>query len=85
VDRSPARGLPGASAPASRRRNWESVPGSGGREITYVDLARRLTDMGIRETEGSITVKINRGTFPVWFFLAALKAIGCPQMRLEDV
>jgi hypothetical protein len=55
------------------------------REITYDDLARRLTDMGIRETEGSITVKINRGTFPVWFFIAALKAIGCPQMRLEDV
>jgi hypothetical protein len=55
------------------------------RGITYDDLARKLTDMGIRETEGSITVKINRGTFPVWFFLAALKAIGCPQVRLEDV
>ena len=55
------------------------------RGITYDDLARKLTDMGIRETEGSITVKINRGTFPVWFFLAALKAIGCPQVRMEDV
>lgn len=55
------------------------------RGVTYADLARRLTDMGIRETEGSITVKINRGTFPVWFFLAALNAIGCPQVRLEDV
>jgi hypothetical protein len=55
------------------------------RGVTYADLARRLTDMGLPETEGSITVKINRGTFPVWFFLAALNVIGCPQVRLEDV
>ena len=55
------------------------------REVTYDDLARKLTEIGIRETEGSITVKINRGTFPVWFFLAALQAIGCPQVRLDDV
>ena len=55
------------------------------REITYNDLARKLTDMGIKETEGSITVKINRGTFHMWFFIVELKAIGCPKMRLEDV
>jgi hypothetical protein len=39
------------------------------RGITYAGLADRLSRMGIRETEGSITVKINRGTFPVWFFI----------------
>jgi hypothetical protein len=44
--------------------------------ITYSELARRLTEMGWSETEGSVTVKINRGTFPLWFFMAALHAIG---------
>ena len=55
------------------------------RGITYAELARRLTLEGLPETEGSITVKIGRGTFPVWWFLAALNAIGCAQVRLEDV
>jgi hypothetical protein len=55
------------------------------RGITYAELARRMTENGLPETEGSITVKIGRGGFPTWFFLAALNAIGCPQVRLEDV
>jgi hypothetical protein len=38
-----------------------------------------------RATEGSITVKINRGSVSAWYFLAALNAIGGPQVRLEDV
>lgn len=53
--------------------------------VTYEELARRLTDMGIEETEGSVTVKINRGAFPTWFFLASMKAIGCPAVRVEDL
>ena len=55
------------------------------RGVTYAGLAERMSQMGLPETEGSITVKINRGGFPTWFFLAALNAIGCPQVRLEDV
>jgi|SRR5580700_7510468 uncharacterized protein DUF6471 len=55
------------------------------RGITYAGLAELMTENGLPETEGSITVKINRGGFPTWFFLAALNAIGCPQVRLEDV
>lgn len=55
------------------------------RGITYAGLAELMTEKGLPETEGSITVKINRGGFPTWFFLAALNAIGCPQVRLEDV
>ena len=47
------------------------------RDVTYEDLARRLSEMGIDETEGSVAMKINRGTFPTWFFLASMKAIGC--------
>lgn len=44
---------------------------------------RRLTEMGIAETEGSITVKINRGGFPAWFMMAAMKAIGVREVRLD--
>jgi hypothetical protein len=55
------------------------------RDITYEKLANRLNEMGIKETEGSITIKINRGTFPGWFLLATLSAINCSQIRLDDV
>ena len=55
------------------------------RGVTYAELARRLTEMGVPESEGSVTVKINRGTFPVWFFLAALHAIGRRRIRIDDV
>jgi Domain of unknown function (DUF6471) len=54
------------------------------RGMTYADLARRMTNMGIRETEDSVTVKINRGAFSVWFFLAALNGDQIPQVRMED-
>ena len=52
--------------------------------VSYQDLADKLKEMGIEETEGSIAVKINRGTFPAWFFFAAMKAIGRDNVRLAD-
>ena len=70
-------------ATRSKRFLQAELKRAGG--ITYAGLAERMTEMGLPETEGSITVKINRGGFPTWFFLAALNAIGCPQVRLEDV
>ena len=55
------------------------------RGVTYAGLADRMILLGIPETEGSITVKIGRGGFPTWFFLAALTAIGCKTIRLDDL
>lgn len=52
-------------------------------DVGYAELARRLTEMGLPETEGSITVKINRGGFPAWFLMAALKAIGAKEVRVD--
>lgn len=52
--------------------------------VGYADLARRLTEMGLPETEASVTVKINRGAFPAWFLLAALTAVGATTLRLQD-
>lgn len=52
--------------------------------VGYKELAERLTAMGLPESEGSITVKINRGAFPAWFLIAALEAIGASSLRLQD-
>lgn len=52
--------------------------------VGYADLAKRMTEMGLPETEGSITVKINRGAFPAWFFFAAMKAVGVHTVRLHE-
>lgn len=52
--------------------------------VSYADLASRLTDMGLPESEGSITVKINRGAFPAWFLIASLEAIGASSLRLDS-
>ena len=50
--------------------------------VGYKELAERLTAMGLPESEGSITVKINRGAFPAWFLIAAMEAIGAESLRL---
>ena len=52
--------------------------------VGYAELARRLTEMGLPESEGSVTVKINRGAFPAWFLFATMKAIGRDVVRLGD-
>lgn len=53
-------------------------------DVGYVELAKRLTDMGLPETEGSVTAKINRGAFPAWFLFAVMRAIGASTLRVED-
>jgi len=54
-------------------------------DVGYVELADRLTEMGLPETEGSVTAKINRGAFPAWFLFAVMKAIGRDIVRLDDI
>ena len=54
-------------------------------EVSYADLARRLKEHGIEETESSITAKLSRGTFAATFFLATMKAIGREIVNLEDI
>lgn len=54
-------------------------------EVSYAELARRLKEHGLEETEASITAKLNRGTFAATFFLATMKAIGRQQVNLGDL
>jgi hypothetical protein len=54
-------------------------------EISYVELARRLKEHGLEETEASIANKLSRGTFAATFFLATMKAIGRENVNLTDL
>ena len=51
--------------------------------IGYAQLAELLTDMSLPETEGSVTVKINRGAYPAWWLFAVMRAIGAHTLHLE--
>lgn len=52
-------------------------------DVSYRELARRLTEMGLPETEGSVAVKIGRGTFPAWFLLAVMKALRAKTLTID--
>ncbi len=54
-------------------------------DLSYEDLAGRLTERGMPETKASIASKLSRGTFSGAFMLAALKAAGCTTIRIEDI
>lgn len=54
------------------------------RGVTYSQLAERLREIGVRETEPNIRNKIARGRFTAVFFVQCLVAIGCHTLHLED-
>ncbi len=54
------------------------------RNITHLELAERLTAMGIPETKISVSSKLSRGTFSAIFFLECLKAMDMTQLPLDD-
>lgn len=54
-------------------------------EVTYDVLAERLKEHGFAETKASIANKLARATVSARLFLASLAAIGCENVRLEDI
>lgn len=54
-------------------------------DVTYEELAQRMSGMGLEETKASVASKLSRGGFGATFFLAAMKAIGVEQVRLQDL
>jgi hypothetical protein len=56
---------PGATLAELKRRN-----------LSYSDLAAKLSEMGVPETELNIKNKISRGGFLAVFFIQCLLAIG---------
>ena len=53
------------------------------RNIKYHELAIKLKEMGIEETQGSISNKISRGTFSFVFFMQCMEALGIKAIRLD--
>jgi len=53
------------------------------RDVSYRDLAERLTAMGTPESERNLANKISRGGFTAAFFVQCLEAIGCTTLRLD--
>jgi hypothetical protein len=86
-----AQRLATQSAPVSQEREWADrakrfLKAELKRaDVTYEELARRLREHGLEETEGSISNKLSRGTFAATFFLATMKAIGRENVNLADL
>jgi hypothetical protein len=51
----------------------------------YKELADRLNQHGLQETETSITGKLARGTFAASFFLACVAVLEIEGVRLDDL
>ena len=54
------------------------------RNVTYKQLAEKLTAMGSPDTERNLSNKISRGGFTAAFLLQCLAAVGVQTVRLED-
>ena len=53
--------------------------------VTYSELAKRLKEHGLEETEASISSKLARGTFAATFLLAVLAALELEALVLGDL
>lgn len=53
--------------------------------LGYKELAERLREHGMDETEAGIASKLSRGTFPATFMLACLAVLKQEGVRLEDL
>jgi len=54
-------------------------------DVSYAELARRLNEHGLEETEVGIASKLARGTFSATFLLACLAVLGIAALALADL
>ncbi|MBX3549547.1 MAG: hypothetical protein KF748_10350 [Xanthobacteraceae bacterium] len=54
------------------------------RDLSYAELAEKLSALGIEETERNISNKISRGTFTAIFFVQCMESIGCKTLHLDE-
>lgn len=52
------------------------------RNVSYRQLAEKLTEMGVPETELNIKNKLSRGGFSAVFFIQCLEVIGVKEVRI---
>jgi 3-mercaptopyruvate sulfurtransferase SseA len=53
------------------------------RGVSYRQLAEKLEDLGVHETDRNIANKLARGGFSAVFMIQCLEAIGCEAVRLH--
>jgi hypothetical protein len=53
------------------------------RNLSYADLAGKLAEIGVKDTERNIANKIARGGFTAVFFLQCMEAIGVQNIHLN--
>lgn len=53
------------------------------RNLSYADLAERLTAIGVDENEKNVNNKIARGSFTAVFFLQCMEAVGVQNIHLN--
>ena len=51
--------------------------------VTYAELAGKLADIGVMDSEPNIRNKISRGKFTAVFLVQCLAAIGVDTLRLD--
>ena len=52
------------------------------KNVTYAELAGKLADLGVMDSEPNIRNKISRGKFTAVFLIQCLTAIGVNEIRL---
>ena len=53
------------------------------KNVSYRQLAERLEEIGVHESERNINNKISRGGFTAVFFVQCLEAIGAKEVRID--
>ena len=54
------------------------------RNVSYAQLAGKLADIGVIDSEPNIRNKLSRGKFTAVFLIQCLEAIGTQSLRLSD-
>jgi len=54
------------------------------RDLSYADLAGKLAEIGVKDSERNIANKLARGSFTAVFFVQCLEDIGCKTLHLEN-
>ncbi|TDF34579.1 hypothetical protein EYS14_24245 [Alteromonadaceae bacterium M269] len=53
------------------------------KNLNYIEISKRLEEIGVHETPQNLSNKIGRGTFGAIFMMQILKVIGCEELQLE--
>jgi hypothetical protein len=54
------------------------------RAVSYKQLAEKLKELGVQETDRNIANKLARGGFSAVFLVQCLEAIGCNAVQLHS-